>query len=197
MVILYPPLPFVIIYLTVRTGARRSEMAAIRIEDVDLEKRIWHITQSKIDIGTNDVVKEPKTQAGIRDIPLGETLCKEIRRMIQRYEYYKSVQNENFNDEGFLFSNEFWRPYRTNTLTKWYISFLKSHSEEIRYLPLHWAGRHTYASIAVAKGIDIKTLQEILGHADCSVTLNTYSNSFIEQKKAYADNLEKEIFDKD
>ena len=43
--------------------------------------------------------------------------------------------------------------------------------------------RHTFATRAVEKGVDIKTLSEILGHADVSTTLNKYAHSLPEQKR--------------
>ena len=71
---------------------------------------------------------------------------------------------------------------------------MKKHEDEIRYLPLHAAGRHSYASIAIANGMDIKALQEILGHSDAGTTLNTYSNSFSEQKQKYAMEMDEILF---
>ena len=43
--------------------------------------------------------------------------------------------------------------------------------------------RHTFATRAVESGVDIKTLSELLGHADVSTTLNRYAHSLDEQKR--------------
>ncbi|WP_035768663.1 tyrosine-type recombinase/integrase [Butyrivibrio sp. NC2002] len=184
-----------LIYLSVGTGARRSEMAAIRIEDVDLYNRVWHITQSKISIaGSNDILKEPKTESGIRDIPLSESLCAEIKKMIRIYNQNKLKHGNEFNDSRFLFSDEYGIPLSTDSLSKTFTRFVKSHSEKLRYLSLHSAGRHSYASIAIANGTDIKTVQEILGHSSATITLDTYASSYFEKKLSYADKLENLIF---
>lgn len=186
------------IYLGVGTGARRSELAAIKIESIDFEKKVLHITESKVSLGGTqpDVVKEPKTNCGVRDIPLGDVLIRELRKAVIRYNKNKIKHGKDFQDSRYIFSDEFGRPYKTDTMTGTYREFMKKHEDEIRYLPFHSAGRHTYASLAVANGIDIKCLQEILGHADASTTLNTYANSYFEKKKEYADVVDKTIFAK-
>ena len=77
------------IYLAVGTGARRSEMAAITINSIDFENKVWHVTQSKINAGTVDVVKAPKTDAGTRDIPLSDTLCRMLKHAVKNYKKKK------------------------------------------------------------------------------------------------------------
>ena len=49
--------------------------------------------------------------------------------------------------------------------------------------------RHTFATRALELGVDIKTLSEILGHTNVSITLNTYAHSLMEQKKKAIDKL--------
>jgi integrase len=49
--------------------------------------------------------------------------------------------------------------------------------------------RHTFATRALELGVDIKTLSEILGHSNVSITLNIYAHSLMEQKKIAIDKL--------
>ena len=49
--------------------------------------------------------------------------------------------------------------------------------------------RHTFATRALEVGVDIKTLSEILGHSNVSITLNIYAHSLMEQKKIAIDKL--------
>ncbi len=61
---------------------------------------------------------------------------------------------------------------------------------EIKDRKFH-AIRHTFATRALELGIDIKTLSEILGHSNVSITLNIYAHSLMEQKKVAIDRLNK------
>lgn len=73
------------IYLAVFTGLRRSEMAALKIESIDFDKRVLHITECRVTAEKGDAVKLPKTDAGIRDIPIVGVLYRELKRIVARY----------------------------------------------------------------------------------------------------------------
>ena len=49
--------------------------------------------------------------------------------------------------------------------------------------------RHTYATVCIEQGFDPKTLSELLGHADASITLNRYVHSSMQMKRKYVDRL--------
>ena len=49
--------------------------------------------------------------------------------------------------------------------------------------------RHTFATRALESGMDVKTLSEILGHKNPTVTLTRYAHTFIEYKRQMMDNL--------
>ena len=136
-----------------------------------------------------EVLKAPKTSAGTRDIPLGDELLKELRHAVNRYNKNKLRYGKDFVDSRYIFSNEDGTPRKTSTMSTSYTKFMKRHEDEIRYLPLHSAGRHSFASIAIAQGTDIKAVQELLGHSDATTTLNTYANSYNKVKVAYAAKL--------
>lgn len=56
--------------------------------------------------------------------------------------------------------------------------------------PLHYhVLRHTFASRCMESGIDVKSLSELLGHANAAVTLNIYVHSSLEQKRAQPERL--------
>lgn len=50
--------------------------------------------------------------------------------------------------------------------------------------------RHTAASLSIAAGADVKVIQQMLGHADASITLNTYGHLFPDRLDEVADVLD-------
>jgi len=59
----------------------------------------------------------------------------------------------------------------------------------IRKVPFHLL-RRTYATDCIAHGFDAKTLSELLGHADASITLNRYVHSSMQMKQEYVKRLQ-------
>ena len=58
----------------------------------------------------------------------------------------------------------------------------------VRNIPFHLL-RHTYATVCITNGFDPKTLSELLGHADASITLNRYVHSSMQMKQQYVSRL--------
>ena len=64
-----------------------------------------------------------------------------------------------------------------DSLTAWFREWLKRNGlEHIKFHDL----RHTHATLLLSEGIDIKTIQKRLGHADIHTTLNTYTHAIQE-----------------
>ena len=78
-------------------------------------------------------------------------------------------------------------------------SFISPRTFEYRYKqilkeavlePIHYhALRHTFATRCIERGVDTKSLSEILGHANATITLNTYVHSSIELKRLQLEKL--------
>ncbi len=73
------------------TGMRLGEYRELRRCDIDLENRIIHLTRNATGEGEEVTIKEPKTKAGIRDIPMSATLCELIETHLE--EQGKRPQN--------------------------------------------------------------------------------------------------------
>ena len=183
-------------YTLIFTGCRRSEANAIRYSDIDFENKILHVTKARVTADGGDVEKEPKTDSSIRDIPLPDILIKMLKSAHREYLRNKLKYGEGFQDDGYVFSNPDGSPQATNEMSVRWSRFTKKHPD-LRYLPLHSAGRHTCASLLISQGVNPRTVQTILGHADVSTTLNTYTSSYKEDEIKGIQKLETLIFAKE
>lgn len=179
-----------LIYLAVTTGMRRSEMAALGFDDIDLKEKTINVNKARVYQHRGKcVVKETKTASSVRVIPITNTLCTLIKKA--RNDYYKKMfaKGEAFVDSKAMFTDDCGNPLRSETLSNEYKDFMDSHADEIRYLNLH-ALRHTFASLALKNNADIKSVQSILGHADASTTLNTYACAYEDKKRSVIEDME-------
>ena len=166
------------IYISLYAGLRIGEVCALRWSDIDFENHIIKISSTVIRIkGSNgksyDDISSAKTDASIRDIPIFNKLYILLLKMkrLSNSPYVISAK------AGFV--NK--RTYEYN-----YHKILKNAGiNDINYHAL----RHTFATRCIECGMDVKSLSEILGHSNVSITLNTYVHSSMELKKIQIEKL--------
>ena len=98
----------------------------------------------------------------------------------------KERAGENYIDNDFVIANEFGGCVENRTYRDIYEKVLKAAG--VRYLHFHCL-RHTFATRALEAGFDIKSLSDILGHADASTTLNRYGHALPDHKRTAMEKL--------
>ena len=133
---------------------------------------VIHITKTaqrmKKGMHTHLVVQPPKTDSARRTIPLPEDMLTLLRQTVCPAR----------NEENYFLTGKS-APLEPRTLQYQYRTLLKAAG--IPYRNFHVL-RHTYASRCVEQGVDIKSLSEMLGHADVRTTLQVYVHSSLEHK---------------
>lgn len=169
------------ILLCLYSGVRIGELLALEWSDVDLESGIITINKTvyrqKNDCGEWQLcVDKPKTKSSERFIPLPLHI---IERLI---EYKKQSVSM------YVIENK--KGERMSIRSYQYIFEKLTERAEVRKLNFH-ALRHTFATRAIECGMDIKTLSEIMGHKNASITLNRYAHSMLDTKIEMMNRLSK------
>lgn len=155
------------------TGMRLGEICGLQWGDIDFTERVIKVRRTIQRVrneegSTGFLIDTPKTQKSIRDIPIPEFLA----------EYLCEYQCDDASVYVLTGSRQFLQP---RTYQNRFKSYLRNSNLSDDYC-FH-ALRHTFASRAIELGFDPKTLSEILGHANVSITLNRYVHSSMELKR--------------
>lgn len=158
--------------LSLYAGLRIGEVCALRWKDVDFEKSIIHVSSTVSRIkGENKetklIIDSPKTKSSNRFIPVPYLLMNNLELFYKkRISEYVISNNETFVNPRIL-------EYRFHKVLN---------EANINQTNFH-ALRHTFATKCIEVGMDVKSLSEILGHANSAITLKTYVHSSMEQKR--------------
>lgn len=139
--------------LALLCGLRRGEIVGLRWQDIDIQERVMHICNQRVQIGTQLLDTPPKSASGDRVIPIPDEL---LALLMQRKDR-----------TGYLV------PLTPNGLDTAHRRLCKT----CGLPPVTPHGlRHTMASQAIAAGVHIKVLQTLLGHASFTTTANIYAH---------------------
>ncbi len=181
---------YLIILLGASVGLRRGEMAALQWKDIDFAKSTISITQNRVHTAEGVIEKSPKTQAGKRTITIGQDVVDALRDTKAIYD--KAVCNKpGFKDLDYVLFKENGEPFHPDSLTQKWERFVAKHN--LPPIRLHDL-RHSNATAMIAAGINAKVVQHRLGHANVSITLNTYTHVLPEMDQEAADKLNNALF---
>lgn len=169
--------------LGLATGMRRGEVFALTWENVDLDRRTIRVCQS---ITYQRQVKTPKTQAGIRTLAIDATTASHLATWKERQaaELAKIGVTQTGKTPVCCSDTGGW--YRIDNFEHWWSVWRKEHGfEGLKFHEL----RHTQATQLLANGVDVKTVQTRLGHANASITLGWYAHAIPEKDHDAADLL--------
>ena len=167
--------PFVYPFLfrtLVYTGLRRSEALGLTWGNLDLDLCTMRITQTLHRIKGEFVIQPPKTKSGRRTINFSPSLAVALRDYRRQVEGTRILLGKPLTDSDYVFAHADGAPLDPPTVTHTFTKTVRRAGLEVRLHDL----RHTYASIMLAAGVNIKQISVNLGHSNVSVTLNIYSH---------------------
>ena len=162
------------------TGLRLGELMALQWDDVNLVTGELRINKQVNLVGSKLVISEPKTKAAVRTLILPPSVRKvlaEYKTRVNSRWLFPSPKKDDL-------------PIIPSAVSRRLHTLLEhAGCEQVRFHDL----RHTFATNALAHGMDIKTLSTILGHVSSATTLNTYSHVTDEMRQRAAVKIDQGI----
>jgi len=176
-------------WLLANTGMRRGEALGLRWSDVDLEAGTLRITRTLI---TTDVQRKgspgmawgtPKTAKGRRTVALDPATVTALRTHRTRQREERLAMGPGYEDQDLVVCQIDGTPIHPKTISYQFgKAILAAKLPRIRLHDL----RHTHATLALKAGVHPRIVQERLGHANVSITLDTYSHVDLDMQAAAA-----------
>lgn len=163
------------ILICLYTGIRIGELCGLRWEDINFLKGTIIIsrTAQRITIDNKSVVRElpPKSETSHRTIPMPTLLSEKLISFNKKKGYV--IDTDSHITDPRTYQNQYRRILER---------------AGVEYANFHTL-RHTFSVRALEVGFDVKTLSEILGHADATITLKRYAHSLDEHKRLSMEKL--------
>ena len=154
-----------IFYLELCTGLRKGELTALLWEDLNVEAKTIYVSKQAVGVKGGGVkITRPKTETSIRRIAIPQQVVDLL-----------TAEHEKHPDSPYLFTSPVTgKMYHPDSIVNLHKKILKGAGLE--HIRLHDL-RHTFATLALQNGVDIKTVSGMLGHYDAGFTLRTYTHA--------------------
>lgn len=174
-----------IFVLMLETGMRLGETLGLTLNDIDLKQRKLSVNQQlcvPITVDKQRVwrIDTLKTENGKRDIYISDKAYQSLVRLIARRSQETQVERIIDNYTRFLLTSGKQSKIVTHTMVEYNLSkavklYNQTNRDKLPALTPH-SLRHTFCTRMIEKGIDVKSLQYIMGHADAKTTLDIYTH---------------------
>lgn len=202
------------VYFTIAIDGqlRRGEMCALTWKDIDFDSHVVSITKAKANTKSGQIIKDPKTSAGIRDIVL-PVRCIDLLRQWKKdqrllclkmgtaWKGHRDVEKDgkivdSFDDNTIFIQTDNGLPIHLSTpghkfaeIIDLYNGTCQKEEDKLPKIRLHDL-RHTGATLLLSKNTPVETVARRLGHSKASVTWDIYGHALPEDDRKASEVLE-------
>ena len=166
--------------LELTTGMRRGEILALKWRDLNLKTGELHISRQVLKVNGKVLISTPKTKSSNRMILLPPEMTELLAELKTR------------TDSEWIFPSplDLTQPRHPSAVYHRFQKILeRANCKRVRFHDL----RHTFATMALENGMDIKTLSAMIGHVSAETTLNIYSHITDTMQQQAAARIDREI----
>lgn len=172
--------------LALLRGFRRGELAGMAAGDMDASEATITVNVTLLQIAGRLVWGKPKTRAGERIVDLDTDTVEAGKAHLGRRESEREAAAEGWQESGRMFTREDGSPVNPDYVTKRFKELASAAGLPV--IKFHGA-RHTAATLMFDADIDIKVVQEVLGHSNSAVTRDTYTHVRRQRHREAADRV--------
>lgn len=164
-------------YLELVSGVRKGELVALLWDDLDIELRTISVSKQALSRpGGEIVVNRPKTENSIRAISIPQEA---VDLLVEEHQKHP--------DNPYMFpSPKTGGMYYPDSVVNLHKKLLQDAG--LGYIRFHDL-RHTFATMALQNGVDVKTVSAMLGHYDAGFTLRTYTHATRQMQEQAAEKM--------
>lgn len=166
------------IVVLLHTGLRISELCGLTVSDIDFEQGFIRVNH-QINYGEGEYsISEPKTESGIREIPMLEPVRKALQNEIKSRTDVQHILIDGYSD--FIFLNQKSLPMYATAYSTTFAKMIKKYNKyhtgnELLTVTPHTL-RHTFCTNMANKKMTPNTLQYVMGHKNITMTLGYYAH---------------------
>ena len=168
------------VILCIYYGLRRGEVCGLRWSDVDLDNRILHISNTRTTAKDEIFQNTTKTKSSNRELPINDVMFKYLTELKAKQNANKAFLGERYNTSDFVCCWDDGEPVKVTHISHMFTKLLADNN--LPHIRLHDL-RHSCATNLLKKGVDIKIIQEYLGHSTIVTPANFYLHPDMEQTK--------------
>ncbi len=170
-------------------GLRLGETLGLRWEDVDLENRTLTVRRALQRIEGKLEFVEPKSEKSRRTLQLPAVIIDALKKHRTRQKKERLKAGGNWQGSDLVFTSTVGSPLDERNVRRAFKEVLDSAKPKLPKMRIHDL-RHTCATLLLAQNVHPKTVQEILGHSQISLTMDTYSTVLPTVSRAAADQMD-------
>lgn len=177
------------ILLALSSGVRRGELCGLSWDDIDKKKQVIHVKKASQYQQKNGIVEvSPKTKSSKRAIKLPLFVFEVLSEYQRWWLQQKLLSGSKWQgDENRLFIQADGKPIFPDTINYWLQKFIEKHGLE-HFTP--HSLRHTFSTLQIMAGVNLKTLQARTGHSQVSTLTDIYAHTIRTAEEAATDILE-------